>query len=152
MGNNNNTKESSNDDVLLLLDNDESTLEYDKSRFNMRLRAIDPQIEIIAQIPGSDHDTFVLSLESMNHIDTINNNLLAAGMNGEINPHQYSVIRTQYKMSIPGWPRKQDRTTVAIERMALKKMGKTIFLRGFFKVIIVFIAIYVSFLLWSINK
>lgn len=150
MGNNNNTKESSDD--VLPLDNDENTIEYDKSRFNTRLQAIDPQIEIIAHIPCSDRDTFVLSLESMNHIETIDNNLLTAGVNGEINPHQYSVIRIQHKMSIPGWPRKQDRTTVAIERMALKKMGKTIFLRGFFKVIIVFIAIYISFLLWSINK
>jgi len=148
---NNTTKEEEDDKSAITLDNDVIQLENDKSRFNARLQNINPQIEIIDQISRTDCNVFVLSIESMNHIEPINN-LLTQTMSGEILPLQFSIVKIQHEMSVADWPRKINRTTLGIRRLALKKMGKVIFLRGLFKVIVVVIATYISFLLWSINR
>ena len=148
---NKNVKQESNVTPKIDLDNDDKKLELDKCRFNDRLRLLDPRLEIIDQIKQGDSDVFILSVESVNYYMRIIN-LLTVEMSGEINPLQFGVEKIHYKMEVPNWPNKTERTTVAIRRIALKKIGKVVFLRGFAKLIMTLIATYISFLLWSINR
>ncbi len=151
MGNNTTKDEPTTSTTAITLDNDDRELESDKAKFNNRLRLIDSRLEIIDQIRQTNSDVFILSIESLNFQDKIDT-LLTVQMLGEINPHQFSIERIQHPMAIPNWPNKPTRTTLSIRRMALKKMGKGIYFRGFCKIIIVIIATYISFLLWSINR
>ncbi len=132
------------------MDNDAKTVESDKSKVASRLQDISDEIKIIDHIKEIGTDIFILSIESVKYSNSIAA-LLKEEMNGEINPHQYSVEETKYKMTIANWPHTPERTTLSIRRYALKKIGKALFFRGFLKMLVTIVGSYISFLLWSIN-